>query len=160
MPTPPTSSDKAVKAVAFFEAFKGVLAFLVATGALALIHKDVSSLAMRLVEHSHLNPAAKYPGIFLEAASHFQDSRILLLALGALIYSVVRLIEAYGLYNTKPWAELLAAGSGSIYVPAELVELNRHPSLLGLGFLVVNLLVVVIMIRALLHKRANRKDVA
>ena len=63
-------SFSAVRSVALFEALKGAVALVAATGMLTLIHKDV---------HAHLNPAAKYPGIFLEAANHLQDSRILLL---------------------------------------------------------------------------------
>ena len=78
-----------------------------------------------------------------------QDSRILLLALGAAVYSVVRGVEAYGLYNAKVWAELLAAGSGAMYVPIEVVELSRHASWLSFGFLLANVAVVTIMIRAL-----------
>ena len=148
------SSFSAVKTVAVFEAFKGAIAFLVATGLLSLIHKDVHQLAVRLVEHAHLNPAAKYPEIFLDAANHVQDSRLLLLALGAATYCLVRGIEAYGLYNAKAWAELLAAGGGVIYIPVELVELARHPAWLSLAFLVANLAVVAVMIQALLRKRA------
>ncbi len=148
-------SSRAVRTVALFEALKGAMALLLATGSLALVHKDVYELALRLVEHAHLNPAAHYPGIFLEAASHLQDSRILLLALGAAAYSLVRGIEAYGLFNAKTWAELLAAASGAIYVPFELAELDRHPSWLGLGLLLANLAVVVIMVGALLHKRQS-----
>ena len=150
------STGRAVRTVALFEAFKGALAFLVATGSLGLLHKDVYALAVRLVEHAHLNPAAKVPGIFLQAASHLQDSRIVLLALGALAYSALRWIEAYGLYRTRTWAEVLAAGSGAVYVPFELVELARHPTWHGLAFLLANLAVVAVMLLALRRKAAHR----
>ena len=72
-------SFSAVRSVALFEALKGAVALVAATGMLTLIHKDVHPVAVIIVEHAHLNPAAKYPGIFLEAANHLQDSRILLL---------------------------------------------------------------------------------
>lgn len=154
-----TSSD-AVKTVALFEALKGVLAFLVAAGALALVHRDLHEMAVRLVEHAHLNPAARYPGIFLEAAGHFQSTRIRLLALGAALYAAVRGIEAFGLYRGKAWAELLAAGSGAVYIPFELLELHRHGSWLSLGFLLANLAVVAVMVRALRLKRTAVRQVA
>jgi uncharacterized membrane protein (DUF2068 family) len=156
----PTSSTTAVRTVAAFEAFKGVLAFLVATGSLTLMHKDVHQLAVRLVEHTHLNPAARYPGIFLEAANHLQDSRLLLLAVGAATYCLVRGVEAYGLYTARAWAEVLAAGGGAVYVPVELVELVRRPSWLGLALLVANLAVVAVVVQALLRRRAIGKNAA
>jgi len=149
-----------VRTVAYFEAFKGVIAFLVATGALSLLHKDVHKLAIRLVEHAHLDPAAKYPGVFLDAVNHLQDSRILLLASGAAAYCLIRGAEAYGLFNERAWAEVLAAGSAAIYVPMELVGLYRHPAWLGLLFLLANVAVVAIMVQALLRKRAARKGAA
>lgn len=145
----------AVRSVALFEALKGLIAFLVATGALTLLHKDVYELAVRLVEHAHLDPAARYPGILLEAAARVHDPQVLLLAAGAVAYSVLRWIEAYGLYRARRWAELLAAASGAIYVPFELVELARRPSWLGLAFLLANLVVVAIMVRALGRRGAR-----
>jgi uncharacterized membrane protein (DUF2068 family) len=148
-------ASRRTKAVALFEAFKGAVAFLVATGSLTLLHKDVYRLAARLVEHAHLNPAARYPGIFLDAARHLEDSRILLLACGAAIYCLVRGLEAYGLYKQMAWAELLAAVSGGIYVPLEIVGLYRHPTWLGVALLVANLAVVAIMVQALCTRRAQ-----
>jgi uncharacterized membrane protein (DUF2068 family) len=144
---------KAIKAIAFFEAFKGAIVLLAATGLLSLLHRDVYDIAVRFVEHAHLNPAAKYPQIFLDAAAKLQDSRLLMLALGAAAYSLVRFVEAYGLFLEKAWAEVLAAGSGSIYVPFELLELYRHVTWHGVLLLVVNIAVVFIMLNALMRRR-------
>lgn len=152
--------NRAVRLIAFFEAFKGVLVLVAATGLLSLLHKDVVALATRLLEHVHLNPAAKYPQIFLDAASHLQDARLLLLALGAAAYSTVRLVEAYGLLKERPWAEWLAAGSGGIYLPIEVFECVRHPTALRAAVLVANALVVAIMVRALLKRREARLPTA
>ena len=77
--------DTGVRAVAVYEGIKGVLVLAVASG-LTLVHKDVHAIAMRLVEHAHLDPAAKYPSIFLSAAAHLQDMRLLLLASAAVGY--------------------------------------------------------------------------
>lgn len=144
---------RTVRFVACFEALKGLVVLLAATGVLSLIHRDVHGLAALLVAHTHLNPASKYPRIFLDAASHLQDTRLVLLALGAAAYALVRLVEAYGLYFERTWAELLAAGSGAIYVPFEIVELLRHLTWYGTAILLLNLLVVVVMVRALLSRR-------
>lgn len=143
----------AIKAIAYIEAFKGAIVLLAASGLLSLLHKDVYDIAIRLVEHAHLNPAAKYPQIFLDAAAKLGDSRLLMLALGAAAYSLVRFVEAYGLFLERAWAEALAAGSGSIYVPFELLELYRHATWHGVLLLVVNIAVVFIMLNALMRRR-------
>lgn len=146
----------AVRAVAFVEAFKGIVALVAASGLASLIHRDLPDIAARLVEHAHLNPAAKYPGIFIQAAGHLQESGLVWLALGAAGYAVLRLAEAYGLFHERVWAEVLGAVSGAIYVPLELLELSRRPTWLGAVILVVNVAIVVVMVRALQHQTSRR----
>lgn len=154
------SGITAVRTVAWIEAIKGVLALLLASGALALLHHDLHALALYLIGHAHLNPAAKYPGIFLEFAGQFGDSRIRMLAAGAAGYAVLHLVEAYGLFKERAWAEILAASGASIYIPFELLELSRFPSLAVLCVLVINIAIVWIMARALLAKRKARTNLA
>lgn len=153
MPGHQTGAARAVQAVALVEAIKGAVVLLAATGLLSLLHRDVGALAATLVAHTHLNPASKYPQIFIDAASHLQDARLLRLALGAAAYAATRLIEAYGLLHDQPWAELLAAVSGAVYVPFELLGLARQPTWHGLALLGVNLLVVGLMVRTLWSRR-------
>ena len=146
------SPSGAIKAVAAFEAFKGALV-LTASSGLLLAHQGLYSFAAKLVGHTHLNPASKYPHIFLDAATHLQDMSLVALALGAGCYSVLRFVEAYGLYRRAVWAELLAALSGAIYVPFEVANLWRGFTLLSFSALAVNLLVVTVMVVSLLRRR-------
>jgi len=139
-----------VRLVALFEAFKGVVVLAAATGGLVFIHKDVHGFAVRFIEHLHLNPASRYPQIFIDAASDVGNSHLLLLAFGAAAYGLARLIEAYGLFRERAWAEIFAVGSGAIYVPLEVVELIRRPGWQSTALLLLNLIVVAIMVRALM----------
>lgn len=144
----------ALRTVALFEALKGVLALAAASGLLTLLHGDLLGLAVRLVHHLHLNPAAHYPHVFLDFAQHLQDSRLGLLALGAFAYGGLRLAEAYGLLRNRAWAEWLSAASGAIYVPFELAGLLRHADALHAVLLVANLAVVAVMVLALWRRRS------
>ncbi len=152
------SSLSSLKVVAVFEALKGLVAILAASGALLLVHRDFHHLAVLLVEHTHLNPAARYPAIFVEAATHLQNLKLSLVAMGAAGYSVVRFVEAYGLFREAQWAEIFAAISGAFYVPFELAELLKNPGWLGLSILCINLLVVTVVVVALLRKRRATKS--
>ncbi|APV52016.1 hypothetical protein BWI17_21500 [Betaproteobacteria bacterium GR16-43] len=151
--SPPGRTLSAVRLVALFEGFKGVIVLAAASGFLLLLHKDVHALAVRFIAHTHLNPAAKYPQIFLDAASNIQDPKLILLAVGAAAYSAVRLAEAYGLFRGYAWAEVLAAGSGAIYLPFEILGFIHHPTAFRAVLFLANVAVVAIMIRALVLRR-------
>ena len=143
-----------IRWIATVEALKGAVVLLATTGVLALVHHDLHALAVRLMAHTHLNPAAHYPGVLLDAIDHLQNGHLQLLALGALAYAALRFTEAWGLFFGKAWAEVLAAGSGAIYVPFEVAELVRRPGGLGAALLAINLAVVAVMLRALWRRRA------
>lgn len=149
---------RAIRAVAGFEAFKGLLVLVTATGLLAWVHRDLEGWAARWVEHAHLNPAARYPHIFLDLAQRLQDTRLWLLALGAGAYCTLRFVEAYGLYRERAWAEVLAAASGAVYLPIELIEWVRHPSWLRATLFALNAAVVALMLVALMRRRQRRAD--
>ncbi len=144
-----------IRCVALFELLKGVVVLGAATGLFALMHHNLHDAAAALVAHTHLNPASRYPRIFIDAASNLQDSRLVMLAAGAAAYALMRLAEGYGLYRERAWAELLAAASGAIYVPFELVELVQRPSWTAAALLALNLLVVALMLRALAQRRRD-----
>ena len=150
------NSRPAIRAIACFEAFKGVVVLVAATGVARLMHKDLGDIAERLVEHAHFNPASRYPRIFLDAVERVQDTRLLWLAGGAAAYVTLRFAEAYGLFRERAWAEWLAALSGGLYVPLEIAKLVDRPSTLGAAVLIGNLAVVAVMVWALLQRRKLR----
>ncbi|MEI6214374.1 MAG: DUF2127 domain-containing protein, partial [Desulfuromonadales bacterium] len=108
--------------VALFEGAKGLLVLLVGFELLSLVHKDVHEAALRLVEHLHLNPASHYPRIFLDLTERINDTRLWGMAIAASLYSIVRMIEATGLWLRKTWAEWFAVVTGGLYIPVEIYE--------------------------------------
>jgi len=123
---------------------------------LTLLHRDVRDVAEHLVHHLHLDPASQLPEIFLELAGRVTSSDLWLLALGALAYAVVRIVEAYGLWCDRVWAQWFGAISGLIYVPFELHALARGVTPLKLTTLVINLAVVWILTAVLMRRRPRR----
>lgn len=150
--------SQGLRAVAALEAAKGTLVLLTGCGLFALLHQDVQRLAEQLVAHAHLNPASHTPRVFVELAGQLDDTRLLQLAAAALAYSSLRMVEAYGLWQGRAWAEALAAASGAVYLPFELAELLRRPGLLSAGLLAVNLAIVAFMVYSLKKRRAARRS--
>ena len=145
-----------VRLIAVFEALKGTLVLLAGFGLLALVHHDVQAFAERLVRHSHLNPARHYPRIFIEAAARTSDSRLRILAALAFAYAVIRLVEAYGLWHMKVWAEWFAIIAGSVYLPVEVYEVFQRLTWTRAGVLLVNLFIVAYLARVRLLSRRRR----
>jgi uncharacterized membrane protein (DUF2068 family) len=133
------------RVIAAFEAAKGMLVLIAGFGLLSVLDKDLQQLAEELVRHLHLNPANRYPRIFLEAAERFSDLRLWMLAVLAFAYAVIRLTEAYGLWLGRRWAEWFAVLSGGIYVPMELYELSHGATRTKVVTLTVNVLIVAFM---------------
>lgn len=125
----------------------------VSVGLHRLVHHDLRAFAVHLVQQFHLDPASHYPSIFLHAMENVSDSRLQMLALGALAYAGLHFAEAYGLWRERRWAEWLAAGAGGIYIPFELYHLWMHVTPVRLALLVVNIAVVAYMSRVLWQER-------
>jgi len=142
----PTPSRAALRAVALMEAVKGLVVFGAGFGLLALVHHDVRRVAESLVTRLHIDPTRHYAGVFLELASNLTDARLWGLAALALLYSTIRLAEAYGLWRNLRWAAWLGAGSGAIYVPVECYELWERPGPVKVLTLTFNVVVVLYLI--------------
>jgi len=139
---PSDTSHAGLKAVAMFEALKGLLVLLAGFGLLALVHHDVQAFVERIVVHLHLNPARHYPRVFIAAAGRLTDARLWLLAAGAFAYSLLRFAEAYGLWRERAWAEWIGIVSGGVYLPVEAYELVNRPTVLKAALLIVNAVIV------------------
>ena len=134
--------------VAAFEAAKGILVLAVASAAFEFVNMvGAQKMAEQLVSHFHLNPASRYPRIFLEAASHLNNMHLLALDWGALAYALIRLAEAYGLWYRSRWAWILGMMSAGLYLPVEIFELIKHVNAAELLVFTVNILVLVVLWR-------------
>ncbi|MDR3639987.1 MAG: DUF2127 domain-containing protein [Humidesulfovibrio sp.] len=155
--TDDTTTRSGLKLVALLELTKGVLVLAAGFGLLTLLHHDAVRAAEDLVDLFHLNPASRTPRIFIAAAATLTDARLWMLAAAALGYSLVRMVEATGLWLSKAWAEWFGALAGGIYIPFEIYELAMKVTWLRVGVLAVNAVIVGYLARELWRtKRARR----
>ena len=137
----------ALRAVASLELAKGLVVLLLGFGAVSLVHKDAWDVAEAVLRFLRVNPDHhRSAQVFLNLADNITDRKLWALAAGAALYSIVRFIEAYGLWGGRSWAEWFALISGALYVPFETYELVRRPTLVHLAVLVINLVIVFYML--------------
>ena len=116
------ASKAGLRTIAMIEAVKGLFVLLVAVSLLHNLHKDLGEAAANLVRDLHFNPAWQYGRIFIEAADKLDDGKVWAMASAALGYSAMRIVEGYGLWNRRVWAEWFALVSGALYIPFEIYE--------------------------------------
>jgi len=141
--------NRGLRAVAAVEATKGILVLAVGAGLFSLVHRDVQAAAEHVVRALHMNPASHTPRVFLELAEKLTSSRLQLLALGASAYAMVHLVQAWGLWLGKRWAEWFTVVALGIYIPVELYELSKGFGWVKLGLLAINLVIVAYVARVL-----------
>ena len=149
---------RGIRTIALFESLKGLIIVIAGFALLNLLHKDLQSIAEEIVRHLHMNPARHYPRIFIEGASGMSDLKLKYLAAFAFLYSIIRFIEAYGLWHFKTWAEWFAILSGAIYIPIELIGLFRHATVIKGSIFIINLFIVLYLLYIRLIARKSPQE--
>lgn len=140
--SPGRAGRASLRVIAAWEAVKGVLVLLAAGLAVHFLRPDQERSVEDIVGHFHLNPAGHTSHIFQKALENLANTRLVLLAGGALLYALLRFVEAYGLWFEKRWGWMLGIASAALYLPLEIREMVNRFSWLSVGLFAVNMLIV------------------
>src|SRR5580692_7907036 len=97
-----------LRVVASFEFIKGILVLLIGLSALLLVHKNAWVIAESLLALLHISTDRHSAQLFLDFADRITDARLWAAAQLAFAYSLLRFVEAYGLWRLRTWAEWVA----------------------------------------------------
>ena len=139
--------------IAIFEIVKGISVLAAGLGFLSLAHHDLKAMAYALIGHFHLDPESHFPQLLIDEAMWLESTNLRRIVMLACLYASIRLVEGYGLWKDKAWAEWLAACSGGIYLPIEISHLYDHTTWINAAVMLFNLGVVVYMIFRLKERR-------
>jgi uncharacterized membrane protein (DUF2068 family) len=154
MKTHPVARTRTLRAIAVFEAIKGVAVLAASAGLLGLLHHDARHIARAMIDHFGMHPDAHYPVILLHYADVLENANLRSLILLAASYAMVRLLEAYGLWKDLAWGEWVGALSGAIYIPFEIRHLIHKPSAVSAMVFAFNLFVVGFLAFRLYRRRS------
>lgn len=145
------SHQTGLAAIALFKLMKGILLLLVGLGLLKLMHADIATLFSRLIEALHLNADSRIIHALVLKVDALQPHRVLVAGLVSLGYAGMLLLEGIGLWLERSWAAYLTVISTSLLLPFELYEVIDRVSLLRVGVLVLNLVIVLYLLVQLKH---------
>ena len=151
-----------LRAVASFEFTKGIFVLLIGLIALLLVHKDAWVIAESVLALLHINTDRHSAQLFLDFADRLTDARLWDAAELAFAYSLLRFVEAYGLWKQRTWAEWLAFVSGTLFLPVEIRGLMRGITILLSTVFVANVGIVLYMfflLRAELRRRRELQSI-
>jgi uncharacterized membrane protein (DUF2068 family) len=147
---------KGVRTVATVEFTKGIVVVLAGLGVFSMRRMDIWGIAESFLEFFHVNPLNHYVGVFIDLVYRVSDVRLWKIAVVATVYVIIRFVEAYGLWYTRPWAEWMAIASGAIYIPFEIADMSRRPGWFQLLILVINVGIVLYMLMLRLEAAKKR----
>jgi uncharacterized membrane protein (DUF2068 family) len=147
--------DKGLLALAFFKWFKGFVLLLVGVGFLKLLHHDVETYVQNLLNEFRVDPDNRYLGALLTKLNLLDDKKIKALSGLTFAYSALFLVEGTGLFFEKRWAEYLTIVATVSFIPVEIYELLKTPSLLKCAALVINVAIAVFLVVKVRAKTEN-----
>jgi len=140
-------SVQVLRAVASLELGKGLIVLLAACGVLLLVRReDPWDIADSLLKLLHISPDHHFAQVFLDWADSLTETKVWAVAGVAVGYSLLRFVEAYGLWYARAWAEWIALVSGTLYLPFEIYKLVHHPNAFHVAVFLINVAVVVYMV--------------
>ncbi len=159
MQPPPQRPPLALRSIALFEAAKGLLVLAAACGLLSLRHTDLHVATDAFLLRHGIDPERHYTRLFIESVAKATNHHVGEIAALGFAYALIRLVEGYGLWQGKHWAEWFAVISAGIYLPLEIQHFAHHATLLNVGVIFFNILIILYLARLLNQQRRNRQRV-
>jgi uncharacterized membrane protein (DUF2068 family) len=118
------------------------------------MHHDVEAYVENLLNEVRMDPGNRHLGALLSKLNLLDDKKIAALSGLTFAYSALFLVEGTGLFFEKRWAEWLTIVATVSFVPLEIYEIFKVPSVLKCAMLVLNVAIAVFLIVTVRAKRS------
>ena len=133
---------------------KGAILLAVAAGAISLFHKDVQTQVEHWISACRIDPDNRYIAAGLEKLDLIHTRELKELSFLSAFYAAIFLTEGTGLALRKRWAEYLTIVATGLFIPIEIYELWKTPTVLKGGLLLANVAIVAFLIWIVRSERA------
>jgi len=139
----PQRKDAALlRAIAVFKFLKAGSLIAVSVGVFRIMHQDRGMRLEHVIRAMRLDPGNRYVEMLLARVSNLSPEQVKRFGVVGLIYAGLFLVEGTGLWLQRRWGEWATVVITGGLVPIEVYEILRHPSLVKIGVLLVNVAVV------------------
>jgi len=138
----PTTTHKALRAIAVFKLLKAVCLIVVAVAAFNLVRSESLNAFADWVVHLPIQHGHRLLIRLLDAMLQMDPRKFAVIGAAACVYASLFLVEGWGLWNGKRWAEYLTVIATTSLVPFELWEIAHHFTWLKVAALVLNVAIV------------------
>jgi uncharacterized membrane protein (DUF2068 family) len=145
------------KLIALYEAGKALVVLVAGFGFLSLINQGIQDHVENVVLFLHLNPAHKFPHILIDTLSNATNVQLWLLSSSSIVYAVVQLLLAYGLWYKRDWAAWFVVASTILYIPVEVYELVKKITIMRESIFFANVLLVIYLFASVAFKNKKKK---
>jgi uncharacterized membrane protein (DUF2068 family) len=137
-----TSNDRLLRVIALFKFLKAASLIALGVGAFKLLHKDLGAVVEHWIRALGIDPGNQFMDALLGKVSQLSPEQVEKLGLGSFLYAALFVAEGTGLWLEKRWGEWLTVIITGSLVPVEIYEIYRHPGVVKVAVLVVNVGVV------------------
>jgi uncharacterized membrane protein (DUF2068 family) len=151
--------DTGLFLIGLFKLSKAIFFLGVSLGALHFLHHDLSETFDHVVRELRFDPESRLVDFVTDHLPEVTHHRLRLISLGTFLYAALCTTEAYGLLRRRVWAEFVTMWLSVSFLPWELWEIVRRPTMWHLGILLANLVVVAYLFWMLKRKRTRQQPV-
>ena len=147
--------------VGLFKLGKALFFGVLAAGVFHMVHSNLGDVVQRFVDSHHeaivrFDPEGKLVNIVLDKADTVSNHKLRMAGMLSFGYACVCIVEGIGLLKRKVWAEyftiVLTAGA----LPWEALEMYRRFTWFKVGFMVLNVLVLLYLLYIVRRMRARQ----
>jgi uncharacterized membrane protein (DUF2068 family) len=138
--------DRLLPWIATERAFRALVLLAVGIALVSHPHANWASEVSHLAQRLGLDPKDNWIQRIMNDVSKIHAHQDLVFGVVAIAYGVLEAAESYGLFKRRRWGEWLTVVATSLLFIPEIWELTKSATLLKLGAVTVNVLVVVYLL--------------
>jgi uncharacterized membrane protein (DUF2068 family) len=136
------TTHNALRAIAVFKLCKALGLLVVAVASFDLVRSAQLDTFAEWIEQLPIHHGHRLLTHLLDAMLQLGPHKFIAIGLGACVYASLFLVEGWGLWRGRRWAEYLTTIATTSLIPFELYEIARHTTLLKVGALALNVAIV------------------
>jgi uncharacterized membrane protein (DUF2068 family) len=135
-----------LRIIAVLKFLKAASLIALSVGVFRTMHQDIGIRLEHWIRAMHLDPGNRHIEMFLERVSNLTPVQVKRLGLVGLLYAGLFLVEGTGLWLQRRWGEWATVVITGLLVPVEVYEIFRHPTIVKILVLLVNIAVVAYLV--------------